>query len=120
MSAVEEHAPQPDHLATRSDRLPPRYFGMVALAGAISCSITHAAVVPLDVIKTALQTDASLKGPRAALNAVLASSGSKPVCFSALFNGVGATAIGYFMQGATKFGESPGRQRKTCKTTCVQ
>jgi len=77
-----------------------KYFSMTAFAGAISTSITHSMVLPLDVMKTALQTDASLAGPRhAALAMLRAGKGIAP-----FFNGLRATAIGYWMQGATKFG----------------
>ena len=83
-----------------------RYFGAVALAGAISCSLTHSAVVPLDVIKTRLQTDASLSGPRDAVASLLASArGSGPAAHMRPFiSGLGATAVGYMVQGAAKFG----------------
>ena len=89
--------------AVATQPLSSRYFSSVALAGAISCSITHTAVVPLDVIKTALQTDESLSGPRAAI-AQLTRGCKGPLCVTPFFNGVGATALGYLMQGATKFG----------------
>ena len=77
-----------------------KYFCLTALSGAISCSVTHSAVVPLDVIKTALQTDASLAGPRAAVATLLHSGkGIGP-----FFTGLGPTAVGYWLQGAAKFG----------------
>ena len=81
-----------------------KYFGMTALAGAISCSLTHVVVVPLDVIKTTLQTDASLRGPRSAITSIMRKGASCRLGVAPLFNGVGATAVGYFLQGATKFG----------------
>lgn len=92
-----------------------RYFSAVGLAGAISCSLTHTAVVPLDVIKTALQTDASLSGPRAAI-AQLTHGCKGATRFAPFFNGVGATAVGYFMQGATKFGGYELVKRKALDT----
>ena len=80
-----------------------RYFSMVALCGAISCSVTHSLVLPLDVIKTTMQMDPSLKGPRQAAAAVMGDCRG-PLCVGAFFNGLGATAIGYVLQGAFKFG----------------
>ena len=72
-----------------------------ALAGAISCSLTHSLLVPVDVIKTRLQTDANLAklGIIAAVQSILKSQG-----FSAFSQGLAATSSGYFMQGACKFG----------------
>ena len=86
-----------------TQQLTTRYFSTVALAGAISCSVTHACVVPLDVIKTALQTDPSLTGPRAAI-AQLTRGCKGAACVTPFLNGLGATAVGYMMQGAAKFG----------------
>lgn len=82
------------------------YYGSVALAGALSCSVTHSLVVPIDVVKIRMQTDASLAGPRAAVAAVMA--GAPCQCLGSrirpFFNGVGATSAGYLLQGAAKFG----------------
>ena len=116
--AVEPHEPPPPSpqlqaaQAVVTPQLSSQYYGLVALAGAISCSATHAAVVPLDVIKTALQSNPSLGGPRAAI-AQLASTCKGPLCVAPFFNGLGATALGYFVQGATKFGGYEYCKRKT-------
>jgi len=84
------------------------YFGSIALAGAISCSLTHTAVVPLDVIKTRLQTDSSLSGPRAVIASVWnGASGSGARRLLPFFDGLSATGVGYFVQGAVKFGMHP-------------
>lgn len=81
------------------------YLGRVSIAGAISCSATHSLVVPLDVIKTRMQTSADLTTARDAVRAILASGpGSGPLRASAFFTGLGATAAGYWLQGAAKFG----------------
>lgn len=81
------------------------FFARVSLAGAISCSATHSLVVPLDVMKTRMQTDANVKGLSEAAGAVLASAkGRGPIRLLAFFNGLSATATGYFLQGAAKFG----------------
>jgi hypothetical protein len=85
-----------------------RYFGRISIAGAISCSVTHSLVVPLDVIKTRMQTDADISSMRAAAVAIFRQgSGSGLLKGRAFFNGLGATATGYWLQGAAKFGAQP-------------
>ncbi|KAJ1437194.1 mitochondrial carrier domain-containing protein [Ochromonadaceae sp. CCMP2298] len=73
-----------------------------ALAGAFGCSVTHSLVTPLDVVKTRLQSLGS-GGVRSstwsALRDIVRRDG-----VSAIFTGVKATACGYFLQGAFKFG----------------
>ena len=84
-----------------------RYFGGVSLAGATACSLTHSIVIPLDVIKTRMQTDAhaAAGGSLAAAGAVLRDAPGRGLLrFAAFFNGLPPTALGYFLQGATKFG----------------
>jgi len=74
-----------------------------AIAGAISCSFTHSLVVPLDVIKTKIQTDVSLSNLRlteAFKEVVSRGGGNKNV----LLQGLAATSTGYFVQGFFKFG----------------
>ena len=56
-----------------------------------------------DVIKTKLQTEASLTGPRAAAASILKASDGR-FALSGFFKGLCPTAIGYFLQGACKFG----------------
>lgn len=105
-SEVASPPPPPPQLqagAARVKAFTGEYFGKVAVAGAVSCSVTHSVVVPLDVIKTAMQTDASLSSPLAAIKK-LASGCKGTQCVSPFLNGLGATSIGYFLQGATKFG----------------
>lgn len=83
------------------------YFGGVALSGATACSATHSLVLPLDVIKTRMQTDATAAagGFFAASRALLSNApGSGVFRLAAFFNGLPPTALGYFLQGATKFG----------------
>lgn len=84
----------------------PRAAG-VSLAGAVACSITHCMVVPLDVIKTRMQMDLALagSGTLAAAKAVLRDAPGQGVLrFAAFANGLPPTGLGYFLQGATKFG----------------
>ncbi|KAJ8601664.1 hypothetical protein CTAYLR_007458 [Chrysophaeum taylorii] len=77
------------------------YFWGCAAAGAVSTAVSHSAVLPLDVLKTKMQSDVALKGlstPRA-LRRIIRRDGP-----SQLLAGFSANAIGYFSQGALKFG----------------
>ena len=72
------------------------YFLKGALAGGICCSITHGALTPVDVVKTRIQLDpvkynAGLIG---GFRQVVAAEGT-----GALLTGLGATCVGYFIQG---------------------
>lgn len=84
----------------------PRQLG-IALSGALACSATHCMVVPLDVIKTRMQTDATgcAGTMMTAAAAVLRDAPGRGLQrLMAFGNGLPPTALGYFMQGATKFG----------------
>lgn len=72
-----------------------------AMAGAISTAVSHTAVLPLDVLKTKMQSDRELGrlSPTAALRRVVHAGGP-----SQLLTGFSANAVGYFSQGAIKFG----------------
>lgn len=72
-----------------------------ALAGALSCSITHSLVVPLDVIKTKIQTNPNFANMNLyrVMVSVIRDHG-----ISSLTQGLAATSSGYFLQGACKFG----------------
>lgn len=72
-----------------------------ALAGGICCGVTHAAVCPMDVVKTRMQlSPAKYKGGMVtAMKTVVAEEG-----VGALATGLGPTAAGYFVQGWFKFG----------------
>jgi len=102
----QQPPPPPRKRSQRNHEPPdPSYFASVAAAGAISCSVTHAMVVPIDVVKTRLQMDASLRGPVDAIKSVIAGGHGKGAArLLPFFNGVGATAVGYLAQGAFKFG----------------
>lgn len=77
------------------------YYGKSALAGGICCSFTHGAVCPVDVVKTRMQLDPVKynEGLAGGFRKVIAEEGA-----GALATGLGATAVGYFIQGFFKFG----------------
>jgi len=71
-----------------------------AAAGALCCAVTHTAVVPVDVVKTRLQTNpGKYKGMVDGFRSIVREEGAMM-----LLQGAGPTALGYFMQGAFKFG----------------
>ncbi|KAM0754739.1 mitochondrial carrier [Meredithblackwellia eburnea MCA 4105] len=69
-------------------------------AGALCCTLTHAATTPIDVVKTRIQIDPQFKktGMLKAGRAIVAAEGP-----SGLLTGFGPTAVGYLVQGGTKF-----------------
>merc|ERR1712217_152858 len=70
-------------------------------AGGICCGFTHGAVCPVDVVKTRIQLDPQKynKGMIGGFRQVIGEEG-----VMALSTGIGATAVGYFIQGWFKFG----------------
>jgi len=77
------------------------YFTKSALSGGICCGITHAALCPVDVVKTRIQLDPKKynRGMIGGFRQVIAEEG-----VGALATGLGPTAVGYFVQGWFKFG----------------
>jgi solute carrier family 25 phosphate transporter 3 len=77
------------------------YYIKAATAGAICCSLTHGAVCPVDVVKTRMQLNPGKynSGMIGGFKMVIAEEG-----VGALSTGLGATAIGYAIQGWFKFG----------------
>merc|ERR1740125_41962 len=77
------------------------YYLKGALAGGICCSLTHGAACPIDVVKTRMQLDPVKynQGLVGGFRQVIAEEGAM-----ALSTGLGATAVGYFIQGWFKFG----------------
>lgn len=77
------------------------YYLKSALAGGICCSFTHGAVCPVDVVKTRIQLDPVKynSGMVGGFRTVIKEEG-----MMALSTGIGATAVGYFIQGWFKFG----------------
>src|SRR4051794_35337311 len=77
------------------------FYTRIAFAGAASCSITHGLLTPVDVIKTTKQLypDIYDKGMIDTGKKIVAKEGKM-----GLLKGFGPTVIGYFAQGAFKFG----------------
>jgi len=76
-------------------------YSRFALAGAVCCSVTHAAVCPIDVVKTRIQLSPEIynSGMLGGFRQVIKNEGAL-----ALLTGIGPTAVGYAFQGALKFG----------------
>jgi len=77
------------------------YYIKSAAAGGLCCSVTHASVCPVDVVKTRMQLEPAKynKGMFSAFKSVVSEEG-----MMVLTTGIGATAAGYFVQGWFKFG----------------
>lgn len=72
----------------------PKFYGLCGLGGILSCGLTHAAVVTLDVIKCRKQV-----GIQTSPRAIVAKEGAR-----GLVLGWSPTLIGYSLQGMFKFG----------------
>lgn len=77
------------------------HYAKGALAGGLCCGVTHGALCPVDVVKTRMQLSPEIynKGMVDGFQKVIATEGA-----GALLTGLGATAVGYFIQGGFKFG----------------
>jgi len=83
----------------RERTLGPIDFALFSLAGAIGCSATHSAVIPLDVVKTRLQTEpGKYKSIRDGFSTI-----SKTEGLGGLFLGAAPTLLGYVYYGATVY-----------------
>jgi len=69
-------------------------------AGAGCCTLSHGGMTPIDVVKTRIQVDPSLKGKGMLVAAkdIVAKGGP-----GVLMTGFGPTAVGYLLQGGAKF-----------------
>jgi len=77
-----------------------KFYGLCGLGGAISCGVTHTAVVPLDLVKCRLQVDsAKYKSIFNGFKVTVKEEGAV-----GLTKGWAPTFIGYSMQGLCKFG----------------
>jgi len=76
------------------------YYLKCMLGGALSCGLTHTAVVPLDIVKCKMQVfPEKYKGLIGGLSTVLKEEGPRGLVLGTL-----PTLIGYSMQGTAKFG----------------
>ena len=74
-------------------------YNLFALSGGLGCAATHLTVVPLDVVKTRIQTRPGYyAGFGQALSAIREEEGLRM-----LFQGAGATGAGYFAYGVTVY-----------------
>ncbi|CAL8135349.1 unnamed protein product [Orchesella dallaii] len=77
-----------------------KYYILCSLGGALSCGVTHTAIVPLDLVKCRIQVDPEkYKSLGHGLKTTMAEEGVK-----GLARGWAPTFIGYSMQGMFKFG----------------
>lgn len=77
-----------------------KFYSACTLGGIVACGPTHASVTPLDLVKCRLQVQPNLyNGNLQGMKHILQKEG-----FKKLFTGVGATFIGYSLQGAGKYG----------------
>lgn len=75
------------------------YYAACTLGGVIACGPTHSAVTPLDLVKCRRQVNLQLyKSNLQGWKTILKTLGDS------VFTGVGATFIGYSLQGAGKYG----------------
>jgi len=76
------------------------YYYLCAIGGALSCGLTHTAVVPLDLVKCRIQVDpAKYQNIVNGFKVTLAEEGAR-----GLAKGWAPTLIGYSIQGLGKFG----------------
>merc|ERR1711981_1384643 len=77
-----------------------KFYALCAVGGALSCGLTHTAVVPLDLVKCRIQVDpAKYKNLGNGFKITLAEDGTR-----GLAKGWAPTLIGYSAQGIGKFG----------------
>lgn len=75
------------------------YFAACTLGGMIACGPTHSAVTPLDLVKVRRQVDPTMyKSNIQGWKTILKTPGDS------IWMGLGATFIGYTLQGAGKYG----------------
>jgi len=92
--------PKPAFLQEPTKLYTPKYYGLCAFAGVLSCGLTHMGMVTLDVIKCRKQVNPSLyKSIGDGVRKIYAAEGAK-----GLVTGWSPTLVGYSLQGFCKFG----------------
>lgn len=77
-----------------------QYFKYCTLGGILACGPTHAAVTPLDLVKTRMQVHPGIYPSNlAGMRQIVSTQGLR-----GLYTGFGATLLGYSLQGAGKYG----------------
>jgi solute carrier family 25 phosphate transporter 3 len=77
-----------------------KYYAACTFGGMMACGLTHAAVTPLDLVKTRRQVDSKLyKGNFQAWGHIFRTEGVRGI-----FTGWSPTLLGYSAQGAFKYG----------------
>ena len=79
--------------------LPAKTYGLFALSGGLGCALTHSAVIPLDVVKTRLQTEPQKYEGLVGGAIKIAKEEGK----GALFLGAQATIAGYLWYGVSVY-----------------
>ncbi|AOW07166.1 mitochondrial carrier domain-containing protein [Yarrowia lipolytica] len=78
----------------------PEFYATCVAGGMLACGVTHALVTPLDLVKCRRQVNPALYSSNMqAWRSIIASEG-----MGGIWTGVGATLIGYSLQGAGKYG----------------
>ena len=91
--------PRAQFAVQRERALTPSDYALFALSGAAGCCATHAAVTPLDVVKTRMQTSPGrYSGLADGARAIVADEG-----WAMLFVGLQATLVGYAWYGMTVY-----------------
>ncbi|KYQ91188.1 mitochondrial substrate carrier family protein [Tieghemostelium lacteum] len=101
MSTTNTSVPLPTVSKINTTRLTFSEFLKCGMGGALGCCFTHVIVVPMDVVKTRLQTDPARyrTGMIGTMKTIVKEEGS-----GMLLQGLGATTFGYAIQGFFKFG----------------
>ncbi|KAL1809849.1 hypothetical protein DCAR_0729487 [Daucus carota subsp. sativus] len=90
----------PMESARKIEMFSPAFYAACASGGILACSITHAAITPIDVVKCNMQVDpAKYKNTRTGFAVLLKEQGAK-----GLYKGWAPTMLGYGAQGAFKYG----------------
>lgn len=91
--------PEPEPPKKEIQLFTKEYYAACTIGGIVACGPTHSAVTPLDLVKCRRQVDASIyKSNVDGWKQIIKTKGDS------VFTGVGATFIGYSLQGAGKYG----------------